>query len=379
MAIDRIKSGIIKIEVRVINTEKLLNILWSRNIRIYKIKKKNISTLSLEINYIDYVEVNEIVTSLNGKIKIINAKGFVFVLGKMKKQISLVVGGVLFLFILYFLSNYIWAIDISVKENVAPFEIRKQLMSLGIKPGISKRDVDVREVEKKLENMNSEIMWLRVRIEGSTLKVKIEEKINPPAEWSGNYGNLVANKGGEVQRVYTYAGKSVVEPGTIVKEGDLLIKGIDGMEGQEFLIKPRGIVIANTFYEKTMQLKIDGTKLERSGRADREIYINIFGKKLYLKKANKGFANYDKIEKGGKIFNEVVYYERVDVPVKLTEEEATKIAMDELEKSLKQELTREAKVVDKKVTKQTDGEGNIRVNVVFVVEENILRDIPVNY
>ena len=102
-------------------------------------------------------------------------------------------------------------------------------------------------------------------------------------------------------------------------------------------------------------------------------------KKIYLKKAIKDFKEYDRIEKSGKIFNEVVYYERIEKEVDITEEEAEKIAIESLEESLKKDLTRDSKVVDKIVKKQLDSDGNLTIKVVFVVEKNIVNDIPVQY
>lgn len=379
MGMNNIRAGRITVEIKLLNPDRILNIFWNRNINIYKINKKNISTIRLDIDYINYEEVCEVIQTLGGKISIVKRRGFIFWLRNMRGKISLVVGLMLFLVVIFLLSNYVWAIDINVQENISPFEIRQQLKEIGIKPGMAKSDIVVEDIEKKLENANSEILWLRVRVEGSTLNVTIEEKINPPTEWNGQYGNLVATEDGEVVKVYTYAGRSAVKQEQMVKKGDVLIEGIDGKEGQEYIIAPRGIVIANTFYEKTMQLKLTGTKLERSGERETEYYISIFGKKIYLKKAIKDFKEYDRIEKGGKIFNEVVYYERIEKEVDITEEEAEKIAIESLEESLKKDLTRDSKVVDKIVKKQLDSDGNLTIKVVFVVEKNIVNDIPVQY
>ena len=46
---------------------------------------------------------------------------------------------IIFLCIIYYLSTYIWSIEIDVQKNISPFEIRKQLNEIGIKPGIDKR------------------------------------------------------------------------------------------------------------------------------------------------------------------------------------------------------------------------------------------------
>ena len=221
------KKGKILVEIKVLNTERILNLFWKKNIRVYKVKKKDFATLILEIDYLSYLEVKECVESLGGRINIIKSEGFVFFLGNIKKKLSLVIGGVMFLCIIYYLSTYIWAVEVDVQQNIPPFEVRKQLNSIGIKPGIAKSSIDVKEVEKKLENMSSEILWLRARIEGSTLKVVVEEKINPPQEQSYEYGNLVATREGEIKRVYTFAGRAKVKSGQLVKAGDVVIEGID--------------------------------------------------------------------------------------------------------------------------------------------------------
>lgn len=379
MAFDKIKKGKILVEIKILNTEKLLNLFWTKNIRVYRVKKRDFATLILEIDYLNYAEVKECVESLGGRINIIKSAGFVFFLGNVKKKLSLVIGGLMFLCIIYYLSTYIWAIEVDVQQNIPPFEIRKQLNSIGIKPGIAKSSIDVKEIEKKLENMSSEILWLRVRIEGSTLKVVVEEKINPPQELSYEYGNLVATMEGEVKRVYTFAGRAKVKSGQLVKAGDVVIEGIDGSEGGEYILPPRGMVIANTFYEKSMKVKVNGTTLERSGEKDSDIYINIFGKKIYIKKAIKDFEHYDKIEVSGKMFNKVLYYERVEKDINLAEDGAIEKAVNELEKSLLNELSRDAKIVDKLVDKEMKDEENMLINVVFVVEQNIVSEDTVSY
>ena len=379
MAFDKIKKGKILVEIKILNTEKLLNLFWSKNISVYKVKKKDFATLILEIDYLNYSEVKECVERLGGRINIIKSVGFVFFLGNVKKKISLVLGGLIFLCIIYYLSTYIWAVEIDVQQNIPPFEIRKQLNAIGIKPGIVKSSIDVKEVEKQLENMSSEILWLRVRIEGSTLKIVVEEKINPPQEQSYEYGNLVATMEGEVKRVYTFAGRTKVKSGQLIKAGDVVIEGIDGSEGGEYILPPRGIVIANTFYEKSMNVKVNGTTLERSGDKDSDVYISVFGKKFYLKKAIKDFEHYDKIEMSGKIFNKVLYYERVEKDIVLSEEKAIENAVNDLEKSLLNELSRDAKIVDKLVDKEMKDKENMLINVVFVVEQNIVSEDTVSY
>lgn len=372
-------SGKVIIEINILKPERLLNILWSENIHVINVKRIDAATIRVVIDFNDYEDVMKIVKKLNGKGKVIGSKGILFLFGRLKSKLFLSLGGGVFVVLLLYLSTFVWSIEILTKKNVSPYEIRQQLYSIGIKPGISKKEVDFKEVEKKLLNINSDILWLRARVEGSTLKIVIEEKVNPPEIKEGKYGNLVAKMDGEISRVYTFSGRSVVHQGEYVHEGDVIIEGINGKEEEPYEVIPDGVVMANTFYEKNMVAKVNGTELKRSGEKDSDIYLTILGKKIYIKKAIKDFKDYDKIEKSGKVFTKINYYEKKEFSVELTKEEIINNSVKELEESLYNELTREAKIVDRIITTKEDSSDDIIVNVVFIVEQNIVNNEPIDY
>lgn len=379
MATGVLDSGRVIVEINILRPERLLNILWSENINVINVKRIDAATVRITIDYSAYEDVMTIVRKLNGKCKIVGSKGILFLIGKLKSKFFLTIGGGLFVVLLLYFSTFIWSIEITTKQNVSPYEIRQQLYSIGIKPGISKKVVSFKEIEKKLENMNSDILWLRARVEGSTLKINIEEKVNPPETKERKYGNLVARMDGEVSRVYTFAGRATVHAGEYVHAGDVIIEGINGKEEEPYEVVPDGVVMANTFYEKSMVAKVIGNELERTGEKDSDIYLSFFGKKIYLKKAIKGFIEYDKIEESGKFIIKIKYYEKKEFPIELSKEEIVNNSVKSLEESLYNNLTREAKIVDRIVSTKDDTKGEMVVNVVFIVEQNIVNNEPIDY
>ena len=84
-----IKKGKIKVEILVKDIEKILNILWLQNIAVSKVIKVNITTLRLEVDYINYGRLCEVVRSVGGKVRVLEGKGLIFLLGKMKKRYSI--------------------------------------------------------------------------------------------------------------------------------------------------------------------------------------------------------------------------------------------------------------------------------------------------
>lgn len=369
------KLGQVTIEVSILMPEKILNVLWNNEIYICNIVKVDLATIRFTIYINDYKEVERLIKKYKGKLRIVNTSGIIVLLMKMKRKVSLVIGAGLFFAVIYILSNYVWAIDIQTQKNLSPFEIRHQLSTIGIKPGLNKSQINVRELEKQMENLNDEIMWIRIRIEGSTLKLVVKEKVNPPSIEKVQFNEVVAKMDGEVKRVYTNSGNPTVVPGDIVKKGDNLIVPIQGREGFQKEVKPSGTIIANTFYEKFMEIQISGEKLERTGRKNSDIYLNVFGKKIYLKKAINGFGYYDKIEETHGCFNKKIYFEKKGKTINLDKDNTIKEAKENLEASLKKTLSNDSKIIDSKVTVEEVKEGTILVKVMFTVEQDIAQNI----
>ena len=63
------ETGKLVIEIKILNPEKMLNILWSEGIEIKKATRVDIVTLRLLVDYEDYNDIKEIVKKLKGKIK----------------------------------------------------------------------------------------------------------------------------------------------------------------------------------------------------------------------------------------------------------------------------------------------------------------------
>ncbi|WP_029699318.1 sporulation protein YqfD [Clostridium sp. Ade.TY] len=365
------RISIITVEVVCMNTEQILNGLWNNGIKSNKIKKIDAVTFHMDIYGDDYGDLKKIVKRCNGKVKIINRKGKIINISKLKKKLTFTIGGVIFVLILFVLSTRIWAIDIYTEKNVSPFEIRKILNEFGIKQGIGKSEIDVYSLEKKLEDIHDEILWVRARVEGSTLKVKIEEKVNPPDFLENENKEILAKKDGEVKRVYTQFGTAAVSPGDMVKKGDILIYPYDGLLEEKYEVKPEGTVIANVFYERSLEVQINGERLVKKGNKETDLYLNLWGKKIYLKKATNSFENYDKIEDNTGIIRSTTYYEMEEEKIHLDKDTVVKDSLKKLESLLLKDLSNEAKIVKRSHKVENTSDEKIQITAQFVVEENI--------
>lgn len=368
---DKYKKGIITIEAQSLIPEKFINLLWRNDVKIKNIKRVNMTTVLLDISLMDYGKIEELAAKASTKVKIVNRKGIAFFIIKLRKRVTLVIGGILFLGMLYYFSTYIWKIDIKTEKNISPYEIRQELYSYGIKPGIRKNKFDVYGIENSLIKNNEEIMWARVRIEGAKLKVSIVERQSPPKVIEDNTPcNLVAKRDAEVVRVFTTGGTAVVKKGEFVKKGQIVIKGQQGKEGSQYPIHAQGSVIGKTFYEDSKEIKMTGIKEERTGNFAENIYINVMKKKIYLKKSINKFDKYDKIEESKGFFNKELIYEKKGVPYTIDIKKSVDDIAEELTSRIKSGFDKNIKAENRIVDYKINGD-TCTVKVLIVAEEDI--------
>lgn len=364
------RSGIVTIEAKSLIPEKFINLLWKNNINIRNVVKKNMTTMVIDISLKDYGKIENIAKRTKTKIKIVGRRGTAFFLIKIKRRSALAIGIILFIGIIYYLSTFIWNIEIDVDHNLTPYEIRQQLSSYGIKPGISKSNINVYEIEEKLIKNNENIMWVKARIEGAKLKIYATERQSPPNIVTDDKPcNIIAKRDGEVIRVYTKSGTSVVKPGDIIKKGQILVKGEQGKEESTYAVHAVGDVICRTFYEEIKDIKIDTVKRERTGKKIENIYIQFNGKKLYLKKSANKFNKYDKIEDRKLFINIENYYEVKETTIHRDSKKVVNDTYNELYSKICANLDKSVKIEDKIVNYE---QGNsYRVRVLVIAEENV--------
>ncbi|MBU3195777.1 sporulation protein YqfD [Clostridium algidicarnis] len=363
-------KGTIEVEVQCLIPERIINLLWNKGVIIKNVRKVNISTVRFYIAIKDYKYLEESAKVTNSKIRITSRSGIYFFIIKIKKYLGLAIGSVLFLVLIYYMSTFIWSIEIETEKYLSPYEVRKYLMDLGVKPGIKKKDASVAKIEEEMKK-REDIMWIRARVEGSKMKIKIAERKSPPIiEEDNSTNNIISKMDGEVIRVYTVSGTALVKPGDLVKKGDILINAEQGKEGATYITKAEGDVMAKTFYEFNKSIKLKGTLKEPTGNMKEEIYISIFGRRLYLKKYNNEYKDFKDIEQGGKIIKKVIYYELKETNFEKDENQVINQSTEELKNQLIKELPIDCKILDNIINKDST-EDVLNLNIIFIVEQNI--------
>ncbi|MDS1004027.1 sporulation protein YqfD [Clostridium sporogenes] len=371
MKFNKYKNATITIEIQSMIPERFINLLWRNGVKVKNVVKTNVTTFVLDIDLKDYTIMDDIAKRTGTKVKIVKRKGISFLILFLKRRFSLVIGIFIFSFIIYFMSTFIWDINITSTNGATPYEIRQQLKEYGVKPGINKKSIDVYKIEKKLIKDIDNIMWVKARIEGGKLIIKAEERQSPPTIVQDDEPcDLVAKKDGEVQRVYTTSGSAIVQKGDIVKKGDILIKGEQGKEEETYEVHSEGKVFARTFYEETKTINTYRIKRKKTGKKIDRIYINFKGKKLYLKKTINKFEKYDRIENNKLFITKETLYEVKETKENIDLKEAVEDENKKIYENITKNLDKSVKIIDK-ITNYSPQGDSCEIRMLIIAEEDI--------
>lgn len=371
MNLKKYKNGYVTFEVHSFKPEKFLNILWKNNVVVENVIKISMTCITIKVSLRFYKIVIYAAKETGSKLKIIKREGVSFLFLKVRKNMALVFGIIIFLSILYYLSLYIWSIHIDTEKYISPYEVRQELKGCGVVPGIKKTDIDVYKVEKNLIRNDSSIMWVRVRENGTVLKVDVKEKVSPPnIVHDDSPCNVIANKDGQIESIYTTAGIAIVKPGEIVKKGDVLIKGEQGSDESTYPVHAKGKVFAKTFYEETKKVSAYKIKRKRTGRKIVNYYIQIAGKKMYLKNNKNNFSSYDKIISDFKIIKKETIYEVNKTRIRGNAKEIINSNYKKIYNEMIQNVDKDDKIVGTKNDYKIVGDDYF-VKVVLTLEEEI--------
>ncbi|WP_163194274.1 sporulation protein YqfD [Clostridium thermarum] len=374
MKLSKYYNGIIEIEIQSRIPERFINLLWKNEIMVKNIARVDITTMTMEINIRDYDKIKDLCKRTETKVRIIGRQGLFFYLFQIKRHLSLVGGVAFFALAILYLSTFMWSIDITADKYISPYEIRQRLYSYGIKPGIAKSKINVKQLEDRVMKDTDDIMYFRARIEGSTLKITVGERVAPPEIVEDNEPcDVVAKEDGEILRIFSTAGTPVVQTGDKVKKGQILIKGEQGKEGAVYPVHAKGQVMANTFYEYEREMQIKGIRYEATGRTVENSYIEVLGKKIYLKKGLNKFTNYDKIIDNKGYIKREIFKETKAVEFELDKKQVVDSTVEELYKKTMESFDKSAKLKDTIVESEQNG-NNLKIRVVFVVEIDIAQE-----
>lgn len=366
--------------------EKFVNICTRRQIFLWDVKKRKNSAMSMKISIKGFRMLRPVAKKTGCRVRIMGKRGFPFVLYRYKRRKTFIAGAMLFVFLFYFMSSFVWSIEVDGNEKLATETIMDRVYQLGVKPGVLKYRINPHDVASQLMFDINELSWVSVVIKGTKLKIEVSEGVEKPKLVKKDSPcDIVAVRDGVVKSIFVKSGLEAVKVGETVKKDQVLISGVVPVKNQENnprILHAIGDVIARTWYDARVPVETKVLEKIRTGRKKDNISLVFFSKKFDLFHRISPFGDYDlvNIEKSLSIGEDLVlpfgmvigrYYENNTFEKEITFDEAKKTAAGNAYKKASENVPKDAQIVEINESFVEKDNGQIIAEVIIECLENI--------
>lgn len=382
-------SGVVTVKVTGRGLERFINQLSREEIRVWDVKKHGTDSLTLKLSLEDAKKIRHIVRESGCKVQFLSRTGCPFLLKRLFKNSGFLAGAILFTCILFLLSNMVWGIEIKGADPETEYKIKKELDTIGVKPGKFQFLIpDPEGIQRSISSSLKELTWVGVELKGTTYHLQVVEKSIPEEPEKLGPQNLIATKKAVIVDMFVEEGQPKVEINDHVKPGQLLVSGEIGKEGETTSVSAKGEIFGETWYLSKVELPLESKSEVLNGNEKRKHFLQISDFPLPIWGfGNHEFAQYKK-ESEEKQFQflkwklplkyiEETYRESESLTKVYEEEEAIHVGIELARKNLMNELPNDAKIKEEKVLRQTVQNGTVYLSIHFQVIENIAKSYPI--
>ena len=256
-----------------------INHCREQNINLYDIQISD-GKMCFRINEKNLKTVNDIGMKAGMTITVIKAFSVKSFIKKYNARIGLPVGIACAILLFWFLSGFLWSIEISGLNTIDTEDFMLILENVNVRKGIRLRAVDCNEIEKYCESLSPKILQVTVNLIGCKLFIHVRERTQPQPTKEFMYGNIIAGKSGRIVKINVFAGVPFVKAGDYVRKGDVLVGGIQPLsDGALRYAEAKADVIAETQTEIRVVQNALITR-ERIERIHTRYALEIFGIKI---------------------------------------------------------------------------------------------------
>ena len=288
----RFAVGFIEAEFSGDVAEVILNICAKNGISLWNIKRKG-EKIRCCITVRDFKALPRIAKNSGIRVHILKRLGLPFFINRYKKRFGIPVGAVTFFCFLYFMSSFVWTVEVKGNKTVTKGEILTACEKIGIKEGVLKGKIDPQIAKQELLLELNRLAWAAVNIEGSIATVNVTE-VKEKEEDNSVATNIKAAADGIITKIDVTSGNCVVKVGDTVAKGQLLVSGVIERENSTRFVHSSGSITAKTEREITVSADFKRTVSVKTGKIKKRRVLSFFGIKipLYLGNVKGSFESY---------------------------------------------------------------------------------------
>ncbi len=225
-------EGYLRIRVEGYFAERFLNACRYRGIYLWGLRSVP-GAYEMNITIRGFKELKPIIRKTGTKVVILKKFGLPFYLYRYRKRKIFFAGAFLFVFLVFWMSMYIWNIDITGNHARTDETILSFLKTRSVENGMPKSKVDCQRIVKDIRKEYDDVIWVSASVKGTRLMIKIRENedskdITASQDSKSEYEfpkDIIADRDCLLESAIVRKGVLTAKIGEKVKKGDVLVSG----------------------------------------------------------------------------------------------------------------------------------------------------------
>ncbi len=382
--------GYVIIQVMGVSVERFINMATHKGIYFWDVERTD-QGVCLQASVKSYGILRLCARKTGCKMKIVGKKGYPFIAHRYRKRKLLLAGFLFFIFSLYFLSSFIWLVEIQGNKRIGQEELYIYCKAEGLGVGSMKHKLNINEFKKKLMKNFPDISWVNVNISGTKATLQIAETIPKPTLIDKSIPcNIIAKKDGLITHIATETGTPLVKEHDTVLAGDVLVSAEVAEKNDAGIISEyvhaKAQIWAKMYYKISFKVPFKYYEKQYTGLHRKDHSLTLFDKNLNFFGTGVPYMNYDKITKHEQvklsedyplpiIINTTLYREFNNIEKYHTVDRAKELADKMLTGRILREFDFAADILNKEIefVELPDG---LTVNAIITTNERIDMEVP---
>ena len=292
--------GQVQLRVECAFPERVLNLCSARGLSFWDLEWESPGAFTCRMRRRDWHRLRPAAEQLGCSAAVLHRQGAPYFLSWLKCRPALAVGLVLCGTALFLSSFFIWEFEITGNHTVPEERILRALEHCGVKRGTFGMVLNGADIRNHVLLDVPELLWIQVNVSGCRAAVEVRERRDWPELLDRRTpSNVIARRPGLVLELRAGDGVGVVTPGSVVREGELLISGVEDTETTGArVLAGRGSVTARTWYTLQASAPLHTLRRQYTGEVRRRYSLTVGTKRVkFFANSSGDGANCDKLTK----------------------------------------------------------------------------------
>ena len=299
-------GGELRLEVSGAHPQELLNGLAAEGIGFTSVNFCGAHCLRFTLPIHAETAARRMAEQNNCTLTELERRGFRPFWRRLRRRAALLAGAVLFAAVLLLFNFTVLTVSISGNATVSGAAVLAQLRDLGLHVGAFSLSLDEANLAQSVLEKFSDLSWCAINFHGTHAEVLVRETLpKPDLPDEDIHGDVIADISGIIESLETLSGQALVEEGSVVSVGDVLITGrfpmlvpqYSELEGSMFHeVRATGNITMRTWRSVTVTMPLEYAHKVSTGEEHRRFSLLGPGFRMnFYQNSGIRYANCDKI------------------------------------------------------------------------------------